>query len=69
MKLGTTQVAELEGLVDASSLAEVLQTLASIARDKAEHIRTNWQDRQTAALWDRSAKRIDLALSRWPMDT
>jgi hypothetical protein len=46
----------LERLIDASSLATVVHTLAEIAAEKAEHIRCNWQDRLTARQWDRAAR-------------
>jgi hypothetical protein len=43
---------ELENMVDAYGLAAMLETLAEIAGEKAEHIRVNWQDEKTAKLWE-----------------
>jgi hypothetical protein len=42
---------ELEEMVDAVGLAKVLDMLSDIAYEKAEHIRANWQDRDTACVW------------------
>ena len=45
----------LEGLIDRHSLTAVLELLAEICSDKADHIRTNWQYHPTAACWERAA--------------
>jgi hypothetical protein len=50
--LTSDEVIKLEGLVDASSLQGVLMALSEICGEKAEHIRTNWQDRGLARQWD-----------------
>jgi hypothetical protein len=50
---------ELEELVDTNSLAEVLDALAQVCYEKAEHLRGNWQDRDTAAHWDKAGGKID----------
>ncbi len=55
---------ELEGLVDRYSLTGVVEALAQISFEKADHIRTNWQDQVTAREWDRSAKQLDAAASK-----
>lgn len=46
---------ELEALIDATSLLDVLTALECICGEKAEHIRTNWQDRITARHWDKAS--------------
>ena len=43
---------ELESIIDRDGLAEVLDRLVTICTLKADHIRTNWQDRYTAQPWD-----------------
>lgn len=48
--------AELEALVDATSLLHVLTGLELIAYEKAEHLRVNWQDRASAKHWDNAGK-------------
>jgi pyruvoyl-dependent arginine decarboxylase (PvlArgDC) len=50
---------KLETMMDHRSLNSVLDVLATICREKAEHIRANWQDAATARPWDRAARRID----------
>ena len=50
---------ELELMVDRYSVAEVLQALAQVCREKADHIRSNWQDQTTARSWDAAAVRLD----------
>lgn len=49
---------QLESLIDSKSLQAVLSAIAEICAEKAEHIRTNWQDNATARVWDQGAKRI-----------
>jgi hypothetical protein len=48
----------LEQLVDASSLADVLDDLGWICQAKADHIAHNWQDAPLAARWERAASRL-----------
>lgn len=59
---------ELEGLIDkwrtstdtpASVLTSVLSSLASICAEKAEHIRSNWQDEPLARQWENLCEPID----------
>jgi hypothetical protein len=50
------QAAEtLEALVDKHSLAYVLELLGRVCHEKAEHLRSNWQDDVSAREWDRDA--------------
>jgi hypothetical protein len=49
---------ELERLIDATPLLDVLTGLECVCSEKAEHIRVNWQDKVTAKPWDDAAKRI-----------
>lgn len=46
------EIAQLEALVDGASLQGVLMALSDICGEKAEHVRTNWQDRGLARQWD-----------------
>lgn len=48
----------LEKEVDRWGLDGVLMMVADVCYEKAEHIRTNWQDAQTARVWERAAARI-----------
>lgn len=58
--LGQIDKDMIEALIDEHSLSDVVQALAEICREKAEHIRTNWQD-DTALVraWARVASKID----------
>ena len=51
----------LEGLIDSSSLEHVLNCLSEIAWGKAEHLDSNWQDRNAARAWERAGERIAIA--------
>lgn len=51
----------LESMIDVSSLNHVLESLATIAREKSEHIESNWQDAPSARAWRSAAKSIDRA--------
>ena len=51
----------LEAEVDRTSVSQVVQTLADVCREKAQHIRENWQDEGLAKVWDRVATRLELA--------
>lgn len=53
--------AALEALVDAHSVHAVLLDLAFICAEKADHIRSNWQDNVMARAWDKASKVCDAA--------
>ena len=53
----------LEQFVDAYGLSDVLSALSDICGDKAEHLRSNWQDRASANVWARDARSIDKVAS------
>lgn len=48
----------LETLIDRNGLAAVLSALSQICSDKAEHLRSNWQDEASAKEWDKHSRRI-----------
>jgi hypothetical protein len=48
----------LEGILDRHGLHGVLDMLASVCAEKAEHVRSNWQDEGTARMWDRRATKL-----------
>ena len=54
---------QLEALIDATDLAAVLMALSEICGEKAEHIRSNWQDERTARCWDSAAGVIGCIVS------
>ena len=58
-------VAALEPLVDRANLSDVLTALGRVCAEKAEHLRTNWQDTHTAWAWDNAEHAMTrAALSR-----
>lgn len=61
------QIVALEAMVDASSLGDVLLSLARMCNEKAEHVRCNWQDEATARMWDNAAKLLDKTYTKLPV--
>ena len=53
------QKRQLEDMVDKDDLKSVLEALSEICDLKAEHLVSNWQDPNTARLWNRAGKRLD----------
>lgn len=50
----------LESLVDKQGgIYDVLDGLSTIAGEKADHLRTNWQDEPAAKRWERLGRRLD----------
>lgn len=54
------QASRLEAEVDTTTLAQVVSTLADVCREKADHIRHNWQDEKLAKVWDMAATKLEL---------
>ena len=50
----------LEQIVDACGIIDVVDALATICNEKAEHIRSAWQDDKTAKVWDKAGKHLDV---------
>ena len=55
---------QLETLIDKDSLQYVLSTIAEICHEKAEHLRENWQDNNTAKIWDKAGNNVAAVLSK-----
>ena len=49
----------LEAMIDSYDLSMVLAAMVEICHGKAEHLRNNWQDDESAKHWESSATRID----------
>ncbi len=45
--------------VDKFGISKVLFALALIADEKAEHVRSNWQDENLAIAWERVCRQIE----------
>lgn len=56
----------LEGLIDAHGLSRVLNALAQVCDEKAEHVLTNWQDKRGSANWTLAGQRIDRVAAQLP---
>lgn len=52
----------LEQLIDTHGLDRVLTALEKVCGEKAEHLRTNWQDHAAAKEWERQGRLIGKAL-------
>lgn len=39
---------DVEGLIDAHGLSQVLDSMSTVCFEKAEHLRVNWQDQAAA---------------------
>jgi len=55
---------DLEAMIDQSSLSWVLDMLAVICSQKAEHIRENWQDYDLARRWEQASGICETAAGR-----
>ena len=49
---------QVEQLVDTLTLPVLLAMLGEVCEEKADHIRTNWQDEALAGFWDDAASAI-----------
>ena len=56
--MGDGERADLEALVDRWGVRGVMDALAAVCADKAEHLRANWQDGRLAAGWELDGRRI-----------
>lgn len=50
--------AALEGMIDRGGLGAVLEAIAAVCDEKAEHIRHGWQDQELARSWSKAATRV-----------
>ena len=55
---------QLESIIDKTSLHDTLTRIGNVCMKKGEHLRVNWQDRNTAKCWERSATWIDVIAER-----
>lgn len=56
---GTPAMVELEAMVDAAGLNNLLYALAHVCRMKADHVQINWQDAPLARMWGDNANKIE----------
>lgn len=53
--------AQIEAYMDSNSVEAVLDAVATVCREKAEHVRAQWQDEPSAKTWECQARSIDYA--------
>jgi hypothetical protein len=54
----------IERFIDISSVAAVLDVVAEICSEKAQHISENWQDEALAKSWDKAARVVFAAATK-----
>ena len=62
--MSTLDNPELEMLVDRQGLRIVLEMLAHICIEKADHVRSNWQDEHLARIWQANARAVHGACNK-----
>lgn len=55
---------QLEIIIDSNGLNAVIDALAAIACEKADHIRSNYQDEHLAKSWEKDQKRLDSIMEK-----
>ena len=50
---------EVEQLVDRASASELMASLLLVLEEKADHLEYNWQDKKSAAIYRRIARRVE----------
>lgn len=63
-ELDKDQLELLELWIDRAGVGGLLCAISGICREKAEHIRSNWQDEGTARVWEYNARRIEAAAAK-----
>jgi len=53
---------EIESIIDHKGIAAMLNAMANICHEKAQHIRENWQDDETAKVWDKNGSKINFPI-------
>lgn len=57
--LSSSDKQELESILDRSSPQAMMNALAEVCFEKADHVRSNWQDESLAKVWERCGSMID----------
>ncbi len=63
---GSEAMEQLEAMVDAVGPRNVAYAVARICALKAEHLESNWQDRETAKVWERCQAAWDKMATKLP---
>ena len=54
----------LESILDQFTMTTIIDFLSSIASEKAEHLRSNWQDEPAARQWERMSKVLERSMEK-----
>ena len=57
-------ILHLESIIDAIGLMNTLEAIADICYDKAEHLRSNWQDEKSAKCWESDGDELHCTIGR-----
>ncbi|MCH8807004.1 MAG: hypothetical protein IH986_13060 [Planctomycetes bacterium] len=49
----------LEAMLDTHGIGSLIDWLADVCHEKAEHVRSNWQDAALADAWEGVARELD----------
>jgi hypothetical protein len=49
---------DIKTMIDGMSLSGVLEILSQVCYEKAEHLRTNWEDPDTARAWEKVGRAV-----------
>jgi uncharacterized protein (DUF736 family) len=52
----------VEGLIDRLTLRGLLDLVAQVCHEKADHLRANWQDETAGHAWERVSETMEKAL-------
>lgn len=63
MSITTRERADLEALIDRHDLARVIDALAEVCGEKADHLRENWQDNESAEVWESARVKVEALAS------
>lgn len=56
----------LESLMNRVGFRSVMEALATICSEKAEHLRTNWSDHRQSKAWERASAAASAAARKTP---
>ena len=55
---------QIEAIMDKHGVVRTLEMIAEICAEKADHLRSNWQDDVSATEWDLISSAVDSAVER-----
>ncbi|HIK04781.1 MAG TPA: hypothetical protein IGS40_08705 [Trichormus sp. M33_DOE_039] len=49
---------DIEAMLDSMSVVDVLRIMSQICYEKAEYLRTDWEDNETARAWEKIGRAV-----------